>query len=56
MGGVGYRQGAVVRDGYVLTRISADGVVLSGPSGPLAILLKSSALPPEPQKGKTGQP
>jgi hypothetical protein len=56
MGGVGYRPGSVVRDGYVLTRITATGVVLSGPSGPLQIPLKSSAAPPEPQKGKAVQP
>jgi hypothetical protein len=56
MGGVGYRPGSVVRDGYVLTRITASGVVLSGPSGPLQIPLKSSAAPPEPQKGKAVQP
>jgi hypothetical protein len=56
MGGVGYRPGSVVREGYVLTRITTSGVVLSGPSGPLPIPLKSSAAPPEPQKGKAVQP
>ena len=56
MGGVGYRPGSVVREGYVLTRITTSGVVLSGPSGPLQIPLKSHAAPPEPQKGKAVQP
>lgn len=56
MGGVGYRPGSRVRGGYVLTRITATGVVLSGPSGPLQIPLKSNAAPPEPQKGKAVQP
>jgi hypothetical protein len=56
MGGVGYRPGAVVRDGYVLSRITRTGVVLSGPSGPVAIPLKASAAPPETQKGSSAQP
>ena len=56
MGGVGYRPGSVVREGYVLTRITASGVVLSGPSGPLQIPLKSSVAPPEVQQGKVAQP
>jgi hypothetical protein len=56
MGGIGYRRGAVVRDGFVLSSINADGVLLSGPSGMVAIPLKSSAPPPEPRKGTTVQP
>jgi len=56
MGGAGYRPGSVVRDGYTLKRITATGVVLSGPSGDLEVPLKASAMPPASVKGKAAQP
>jgi hypothetical protein len=56
MGGVGYRPGAVVREGYVLSRVNRTGVVLSGPSGPVEIPLKAGSVPTEPEKGKPSQP
>jgi hypothetical protein len=56
MGGVGYRRGAVVRDGFILTRITATGIVLSGPSGPVPIPLKADSAPAASPKGKAVQP
>jgi hypothetical protein len=58
MNGHGFQQGAAVGDGYVLKRISADGVVLAGPSGDVAVSLRSRAPAPEagPAARRGGRP
>jgi hypothetical protein len=47
MNGHGFQQGAALGDGYVLKRITADGVVLAGPAGDVAVPLRARAQAPE---------
>jgi len=50
MEGRGYREGAKLRGGYLLQRIAADGIVVSGPAGSVTLPLKSRLAPAPSEK------
>jgi hypothetical protein len=54
--GFGYRSGAVLPGGYVLKRVGATGIVVSGPAGSLVIPLDAPAARPPPTPTPTPLP
>jgi hypothetical protein len=56
MNGHGFQQGAALGDGYVVKRITADGIVLAGPAGDVAVPLRAQAPGAGPAPRRGGRP